>query len=303
VTQQALISVGTNSTRVLVAEVEPEIRIVLQRSVGTRIGEGLKDSGHIQEAALQRTLEAIREHVEAARAYTGELRVIATSAVRRAGNRSAFDQAVREMTGVLPTTISGEEEACCSFAGATAQAPGSAPGLHLGVADAGGGSTEYAAGVPGRCDRTVSCEIGAVRLTEAVPDLAGGRAPVSRASLEKARSAARAALRPLDAFPPVDRLFLVGGSATTAVSLLRGDREAFEYADLSRNELAALVERLRWSDLPARKALPGINPQRADILLAGFLILDCLFETVHRETACIAAHDVLLGYLLRHPLA
>lgn len=300
--RQALISVGTNSTRLLVADVDGPIAIALQRSTGTRIGEGLKESGHIGEAAMRRTLEAIEEHVEAARAHADVLRVIATSAVRRANNRAEFARAVRDITGTEPATISGEEEACCSFAGATARAPRLESGMHAGVADAGGGSTEYAVGMQARCDRTVSCEIGAVRLTEALPELAGDRSPIDSTTLDRARSLVRAALRPIADFPSVDRLIFVGGSATNAVFLHRGSRDFFEYETLDREQLRALTSRLAMTALPARKTLAGMNPQRADILLAGLLLLDALFEMTGREEAMVSTSDVLLGYMVRHPL-
>lgn len=296
--KKSLISVGTNSTRALVAEIgDGSPHALLQRSTGTRIGEGLKERGHIAEEPMQRTLEAIRDHLQAVKAYTSDLQVIATSAVRRADNSDLFVQRVREITDVTPRIISGEEEANCSYTGAVTGLEDSA-GERYGVADPGGGSTEYAIGTGTRPRRVASCEIGAVRLTEAVPTLRGAHGEIALAEIDRAKSLALDATRALADFERVDHLIFVGGTATTVIWILRGNRDLFEYADLSRSELSHVVERLRALDLESRKRLPGMNPQRADILLAGSLILEVLFERTGHDRATVSTNDVLMGFLL-----
>ena len=147
-------------------------------------------------------------------------------------------------------------------------------------------------------EEVFSCEIGAVRLTEAVRELAGTSGVVEDSSIERAREIAMRALKPLEGFPPVDRLVCVGGSATTAIALLRENRELFSYAQLYRSDLRRLIARLRALDLRVRKTLPGMNPQRADILLAGLLIIDLVFELSHHNRALVSTNDLLLGTLL-----
>lgn len=294
---RGLISIGTNSTRALVADLAANPpRTLLQRSIGTRIGEGLRDRGHLDEAAMQRTLEAIREHAAAIHERTGDIRVIATSALRRADNEREFARHVEEAAGAQLSVISGEEEASCSFAGAVSGVDAE-PGERLGVLDVGGGSSEYATGTKQRCEAQVSCEIGAVRLTETCPELCGVcEARILRVAITRAEQALVPALQ----LAPCSRVVLVGGSATSAVALTRGRREPFSYAQLSRQNLEACIQRLASTPLAERKTIPAVNPQRADILLAGILIIAAFVDAAGYTELLVSTSDVLLGYLLRH---
>jgi exopolyphosphatase/guanosine-5'-triphosphate,3'-diphosphate pyrophosphatase len=297
-----LISIGTNSTRALVADIDAgKGRSLLHRSTGTRIGAGLKERGHLEAQPMRRTLEAIREHCRAMEHLVREPPVIATSALRRADNAAEFVAAVREITGTTLQVLSGDDEARCSFVGAVSGLSGDASTVY-GVLDTGGGSTEYAVGDKRGPHRFESFEIGAVRLTEAVPELAGTQGSVGAAPLDRARALADEAIAGMTTFPHIDRLLFVGGSATTTVSLTAGKREMFEYAELTRDSLQTAVRRLAAMDLEARKALPGMNPQRADILLAGALVLDAVFERTMRDRAVVSTNDVLLGFLLQRYL-
>lgn len=248
---------------------------------------------------MRRTLDAIREHLLAIAEHTDDVRVIATSALRRADNETIFAQRVRELTSADLEIISGEEEAACSFAGAVSGVDAD-PAQTFGVLDVGGGSSEYAVGTIAGEEQLVSCEIGAVRLTESFPALAGADERPSLAVLDRARLAAREALAPIGALPRVERAILVGGSATTTVSLVSGKREYFEYAQLSGGAVDEWIERLSATRLDARKQLPGINPQRADILLAGLLIVAEFLQMTGQSMPLVSTNDVLLGYLLRH---
>lgn len=292
-----VLSIGTNSTRALVADLSGEPpSVLLARSTGTRIGEGLREGGRIDETAARRTLDALAEHVSAVRALTHDYCAIATSALRRADNADAFAARVRSVTGVDLDIIGGEEEARRSFAGALA---GFHDDVSSGVLDVGGGSAEYAVGSCGRLVRAVSCEIGAVRLTEAHPELRGERGHVPVATLEAAAREARGALAPVADFPAAERIIMVGGTATTAVSVGQGERRSFAYAALDAAAIGALIARLAQTELAQRKAIPGINPQRADILLGGLLILREFLLLVRQTQALVSTNDLLLGTLLQ----
>jgi exopolyphosphatase/guanosine-5'-triphosphate,3'-diphosphate pyrophosphatase len=298
---RGLISIGTNSTRALVAQFgDGAPATLLHRSTGTRIGEGLRRRGHLEEAAMQRTLDAIAEHAAAIREHTGDFEIIATSALRRADNEADFDARVRALTGTGVQIISGEEEAASSFAGALSGVNASAQ-ERFGVLDVGGGSSEYAIGTKRECETLVSCEIGAVRLTEAFAQLAGTSGAVSADVLERARSQAAQALQPALQLPRVERLVLVGGSATTTVSLVRGKREFFTYEQLDVRAIETWIARLAATPLEQRKTLAGMNPQRADILLGGLLLIAIVAQASGVNVALVSTSDVLLGYLLRHP--
>lgn len=293
---RGVISIGTNSTRALVADVNGQARVLLALSIGTRVGEGLKERGALDENAMARTLQAVREHAAEVRSLTQDVRVIATSALRRAENGQLFANAVCEVTGAPLEIISGEEEARRSFIGAVSGIP-DGKGATFGVLDTGGGSSEYATGSR-EPEHIVSCEIGAVRLTEAVPALAGRTGVPGDADIERAMRIAREQTQAIAGFPHVDRLVFVGGTATTAVCLQQASREPFVYAEITASAIRRLGELLRTADIEARKQLPGINPQRADILLGGLLILEAVFEHTCHERAVVSTNDLLLGTLL-----
>lgn len=296
-TLRAVISIGTNSTRLLVADLRggETPRIVLARSIGTRIGAGLGDTGHLSDEAMRRTLGAVTEHGAAARKKTLDLSAISTSALRRAQNGSEFAERVRAVCGVPLRILRSEEEARLSFLGAVAALPRSGS---YGVLDVGGGSSEYAVGTHDRIEAVTSIEIGAVRLTEQVPQLAGDPSPANATAVARGRAIARDALAPLAEFRAVDRMVLVGGSATAAASMLRASRDSFEQFSLSREALSRVAERIAGLALAERRRLAGLNPQRADIVLSGLLLLETALERCKHTAAIVSANDLLLGYLL-----
>ncbi len=303
----AIISIGTNSTRVLLADMAPETpHVDLARSIGTRIGEGLRESGNLGIEPMARTLDAVKSHLRAVRGHYVKLFAIATSAVRRAENGPQFTDDVRKLIGVPVHVLSGDEEATASYRGAIS-ALGPLHGGEVGVIDTGGGSTEYAIGSAPVPARTISCEIGAVRLTEAVPVLAGRDGVVDLDTIERARAIAREALAPIADFPPVERLAFVGGSATTAAALVRGKKTKIDRYELTRTDLQRALVRLCALSYKERKDVPGMKPQRADILPAGIIVLETVLDLVGTDRAVATTADLLLGYLLaerdRHPIA
>jgi exopolyphosphatase/guanosine-5'-triphosphate,3'-diphosphate pyrophosphatase len=296
----AIVSIGTNSTRALLADMAPAVpHVELARSIGTRIGEGLKERGHLGDEPMERTLDAVRQHMQALRGHYVRMFAIATSALRRADNADEFTRRVSELTGVPVQIISGEDEASASYRGALTMV-GAKPGEVLGVVDVGGGSTEYAVGSGDAPDRTISCEIGAVRLTETLPVLAGRDGAVEPGVIEQARSRASDALKPLlTEFPEVTRLALVGGSATTAAAIVRAKRARPDRYEVSRDDLDRTLTRLCAMPLEERKTVIGMQPQRADILPAGIIVLETVLDITRQSRAVATTADLLLGHLLQ----
>ncbi len=293
----AILSIGTNSTRVLLADLDSTPpRAVFARSIGTRVGEGVRDRGRLTDEAIARTLAALRTHERSIRGRAGSLVTIATSALRRAENGRAFAAQVEAITGVPLVILDGEQEALASYRGAIA-AIGATDGT-TGVVDIGGGSTEYAIGRGLLPDHVASCEVGAVRLTETCSGLTGEHGAVEAGTLARAKEIARSLLAPVRDYPPVERLAFVGGSATTAASLLRGDRTPFQVAPVTRAGVTLWLERLCAMPLAERRELISLNPQRADILPAGLIILDAIFEIAGVDHAVATSSDLLMGYLL-----
>lgn len=295
----AILSVGTNSTRVLLADMALDVpRIEVARSIGTRLGEGLRDSGHLGDEPMKRTLEALRDHHKSIRGHYIRLYAIATSAVRRADNGVVFADAVHDLVGVPLNVLSGDEEAAASYRGAIT-AFGTMHSEEVGVIDTGGGSTEYAIGVGPSPERTVSCEIGAVRLTEAMPVLAGYDGIIDLDTIAKAKSIAREALEPITAFRKIEKLAFVGGSATTTASVVYGKKTKFERIALTRIDLQRALVKLAAMSNKERRTLIGMKPHRADILPAGIIVLETALEMLGHETAIATTADLLVGYLLQ----
>jgi exopolyphosphatase/guanosine-5'-triphosphate,3'-diphosphate pyrophosphatase len=294
----AVISIGTNSTRLLHADVDgARPRILTARSVGTRIGEKLRERGRLGDEPMRRTLEVVAQYAAEIGTQARRTHLIATSALRRADNAAAFGRAAGALANAPLHIISGEEEAIASYRGAMTELAGWSD-ARVGVADVGGGSTEFACGVGNIPERVASCEIGAVRLTERIPELSGADGPVPAEALQRARLQAWLALASLDIWARVQHLAIVGGTATNAVALLRGESDAFTTLSLARADVGRALEMLCGISLEERKALPGINPQRADILAGGLIVIEALFERVGVHVATVCTSDVLMGYLL-----
>jgi exopolyphosphatase / guanosine-5'-triphosphate,3'-diphosphate pyrophosphatase len=296
----AIVSIGTNSTRLLLADVALESpRVELARSIGTRLGEGLGERGRLGDEPMQRTLDAVAQLARTARGHYVRLFAVGTSALRRAENANEFAQRVEEALGVPLRVLSGEEEAAASYRGALTAFDRLRDGERVGVLDTGGGSTEYAAGDSLRPDDVVSCEIGAVRLTEAVPTLAGRNGAIDQAAISRAHEIAREALKPLAKYQAVERLAFVGGSATTTAAIVRGRRLPTAACSLTRADLQRTLERLLQMKFEDRKRIVGMKPLRADILPGGIIVLDTALETLGLDQAVATTADLLLGTLLQ----
>jgi exopolyphosphatase / guanosine-5'-triphosphate,3'-diphosphate pyrophosphatase len=296
---RALVSIGTNSTRLLVLDGALN---VAAESRGTRIGTGIGVTGHIDPVARERTLAALDEYLGLARIRGAtEIDAIATSALRRARDGDAFGAEVAARVGVAPRVLSGAEEATYSFLGATSAHDGARP---IGVLDVGGGSTELAVDVPtharraGAVARTLSVEIGAVRLSERHRELLGARAlePAEREAVEEAaREDAASVLRPLGQLAGFAEMIAVGGTVFTAAAMVAGGLR--DGARMTRADCRRLIRELLSRDLAERKAMPHIRPQRADILPAGLIVVDEACRRLGIDVFTVSEADLLLGYL------
>jgi len=292
---RALISIGTNSTRLLILRGDA---VQTARSLGTRLGTKL-DENHVLDAdARGRTLGAVGEYTALVREAGATLDIVATSALRRAGDASAFIADVRRMTGVELRVLSGDEEATFSFLGATQGLKLEAAPGDVGVLDVGGGSTELAVGRGATVTKTISLEIGAVRLSERVPALLGERAldaDERAAVLAEASAIADAVLAPLAAFRGVARLVAVGGTMFTAAAMLAQNPER-DGVIVTSGDRRGLIDALLSRDLGGRKKIRHIRPQRADILPAGLIVADRACRFIGRAIAVVSHSDLLLGY-------
>lgn len=271
-------------------------------SRGTRLGAGIAERGGLDPAARERTLAAIADYVATVRNAGASLDCIATSVMRRADDGADFAHAVEQLTGIAPAILSGEEEATFSFLGATRRSEGTAP---VGVLDVGGGSSELAVDIPvhararGAVGRARSIEIGAVRLSERHPALMGATPldPAARAALiAAARADAEAVLAPMRTMGPIEQLIVVGGTAFTAAAMV-AQAPLRTGVTIAAADRVALLDQLLARDLEARRALPFIRPQRADILPAGIITIDVVCRLLGIDTVTVSDEDLLTGYL------
>jgi exopolyphosphatase/guanosine-5'-triphosphate,3'-diphosphate pyrophosphatase len=296
---RALVSIGTNSTRLLILG-ENGQRIAAE-SRGTRLGAGIGISGSIDIVAKIRTLAALDEYADLARTHgVTAIDAIATSVLRRADDGEAFGREVQHRVGIAPRVLTGQEEGAFSFLGATA---GHSGGETIAVLDVGGGSTELAVDTPEHARAngvalTLSLEIGAVRVSEKFPALLGAQAlaPAALRSLEiEARSFALGVLAPLAEARGYSELIAVGGTVFTAAAMVAdGARDG---AKMNRADCAGLIDVLLARDLESRKQMPHIRPQRADILPAGLIVVDEACRMLDIYDFTVSESDLLAGYL------
>ncbi len=277
----AAIDVGTNTVLLTVAEARDGVLVPLaERAEITRLGRGVDASGRLDPAAIGETVRVLAAYAAEARALAAErIACVATSAARDAANGAEFFAAAQAEAGLQPAIISGDEEARLVWRSAWRDFGGEAgvPGP-LAVLDVGGGSTELCLGDAARPAARRSLQVGAVRLTERHV-----RAdPIGAADLAALRAAARAALAPLLELPGLARLRggrLVGvaGTVTTLASVLQAlpayDAERVHGAWLTLAEVDGLVERLAPLGVAGRAALPGMEPKRADVIVAGGVVV------------------------------
>lgn len=275
----AAIDVGTNTVLLLVAEARGRGAVpVAERAEITRLGRGVDATGRLDPAAIAETVGVLADYAaEARRLGATDIDCVATSAARDAANGAQFFEAVRAAAGLTPRVISGDEEARLVWASAWRDFGGGAGAAGLAVLDVGGGSTEFTFGDGPAPTGRRSLQVGAVRLTER--HVAAD--PIGPDTLATLRSAARAALQPLAAMGRGlrggGRLVGVAGTVTTLAAveqaLPRYDGERVHGSSLARAQIEGLVERLAALPLAERARLPGMEPKRADVIVAGAVVV------------------------------
>jgi exopolyphosphatase/guanosine-5'-triphosphate,3'-diphosphate pyrophosphatase len=275
----AAIDVGTNTVLLLVAERRGAgFAPLAERAEITRLGRGVDRTGRLDPAAIRETVEVLARYAAEARSLgAGSIACVATSAARDASNGEEFFSAAERAAGVRPEVISGEEEARLVYESAWRDfgAP-ERPAAALAVLDVGGGSTEFTWGRGPEPEARTSIRIGAVRLTERVAP----RDPVPPEDLARLRAGAREAVADLSSARPRlggARLVAVAGTVTTLAAVDRAlpayDAGAVHGSTLGLGALEGLLARLAALPLSARARLPGMEPKRADVIVAGCAVV------------------------------
>ncbi|MFJ4285854.1 exopolyphosphatase [Paenarthrobacter nicotinovorans] len=308
----AAIDCGTNSIRLLIADASangapgPLADVVREMRV-VRLGQGVDATGELAPEALERTFAAARDYAELINEHGAErVRFAATSATRDARNRDVFVDSIRDLLGVEPEVISGDEEAALSFAGASSALPAMGEKTVL-VVDLGGGSTEFVLGDSAGVIAARSVDIGCVRLTER--HLRND--PPTAAQIAAAEADVDAALDLAAETVPLDRATAVvgvAGSITTitahALGLSEYQPERIHGASLDLATISDACTSLLEMTRAERAALPYMHPGRVDVIGAGALvwrrILARLAEVSNGSirTAVSSEHDILDGIAL-----
>jgi exopolyphosphatase/guanosine-5'-triphosphate,3'-diphosphate pyrophosphatase len=298
----AVVDIGTNSTRLLVADAsDGRIRELDRRTIVTRLGEGVDASGRLGEAPQERVFAALDEYAGAIDRLGGERRVaVMTSAVRDAANGREFADAVRERYGLDGRTLSGDEEARLTYLGATAARDPDDPAVRL-VIDIGGGSTELVLGSRRSVRFHVSTQAGVVRHTER--HLASD--PPRPEELEALAADVRGVLAdavPAGAAAAPDAAIAVAGTATSCAAIDLGlepyDSAQVEGHVLSLERLGELLSRLSAMPLAERRGVRGLHPDRAPTIVAGVAILATVLRHFGLDATEVSERDILWGAAL-----
>ena len=295
-----MVDVGTNSTRLLVAEVKDgRVRELDRRTIVTRLGEGVDTAGRLGEAAMERVFEACAEYRRAID-EAGAERVVAmlTSAVRDAANGAEFERELERRFGFEAQTISGEREARLTYLGATSARHQVAPTL---VLDIGGGSTEVVVGQGDSVQFFVSTQLGSVRHTERHIHTD----PPTPAELEACRAAARAELEaavPREVREQVNQGIAVAGTPTSfaAVELALDpyDPTRVEGHHLTLAACERILGELAALPLAERRLVTGLHPDRAPTIVAGGTILVEGMRLFGLDEIEVSERDILHGAAL-----
>ena len=298
----AALDLGSNSFHVLIADVDRAggLAVVGRAKRMPRIGEGIFRTGAISAAARKQALKALGELIPVVERHRPDaVRAVATAAVREATNGAAFVDEVRARFGLDVQVISGDEEARLSYAGARAQLGGEVGRVTM--FDLGGGSLEAIVGDGARILRTASAPLGVLRAVVERP-LSDSPLPRERRALERwARNRVAAFLAPL-ADVTFGQVILCAGTARAVRSVAR----ALGYlpmegtgADLvGRDTLRYLIDRLTALPLAARRDTPGLDPNRADLIIHGMVMLEVLLAAVGVEQARVCRAALREGLIL-----
>lgn len=283
----AAVDVGSNSTRLLVADVAGgKVVPIITDMRTTRLGQGIME-GRLLEEAMSRTMAAIEDFVRCScEQGVNKICIAATSAVRDAQNSREFADTVFSSTGIKLRVLSGTDEAKLSYEGVIAGTGGSEG---ITVVDIGGGSTEFT-WISSGCTRSISVNAGAVRMTE------------WGCSQEQVEAVLQKAIETVKPDCQGD-IVGVGGTVTTLAAMDQGlrayDREKVHGYKLTLDVVKQIYSNLISLSVEERKQLPGLQPERADIITAGTLILSKILRGLEKEYLVVSEADILYGLVLQ----
>ncbi|PYV39383.1 MAG: exopolyphosphatase, partial [Acidobacteria bacterium] len=299
----AAIDIGTNSFHLVVVRVKENNRfeILAQEKEVVRLGSGSKDMKYLKEDAVDRGIEALKRFKQIAEISQAEIRAVATSAVREALNKEVFIQRARTEAGIEVGVISGFEEARLIYLGALQALPVFEKKILL--IDIGGGSTEFLIGKAGEVIEANSLKLGAIRMTDRfLKD-----EPIGSKDIDKCREYVRVYLHPMAREVRKHGFEIAVGSSGTILNLAQmiqilRHQEPTRFLSnfvFSGVELAEVAKMLVKADtVKKRQKIDGLDPKRADIILAGAIILEQIFEEMHMDSITVSGFALREGVIL-----
>ncbi len=311
----AAIDCGTNSLRLLIADVDPirhELTDVKRRMEIVRLGQGVDATGRLAPDALDRTMRALADYASDIRAAGAvAVRMVATSATRDAANAADFTSGVHRTLGILPEVITGREEAGLSFAGATAElaaearvGAGPRPEPPFLVVDIGGGSTEFVLGKSAGDPRdggdlaAISVDVGCVRLTERhlhSDPPTHAEVAAATADIDRSLDAVAAAIAVRDAHTLVGLAGSVTSITAIALGLKTYDASRTHHARITAASVHGVTDQLLGETRQQRAAIGSLHPGRVDVIGAGALVLDRVMQRFGFADVVTSEHDILDG--------
>ncbi len=310
----AVIDVGTNSIKLLVADVADQgVQPVLEDSKQTRLGKGFYDTQLLQPEAIAQTAEAVKQFsVRALELGAQSVRVIATSAARDAKNPRDLTDAITNASGLVVEIISGEQEADWAFHGVTSDPKLAAQPLLL--LDVGGGSTEFILGLGQQKHFRHSFPLGTVRLLEKFPigdpptvgEFAECRAWLKKFMHAEVRPALEPAMRRETRLDPRHREVRLIGTGGTATILARieaaltdFDRDRIEATRITAAAVRAHAEKLWSLPLSQRQEIIGLPKKRADVILPGVLIFEAVLDELGFDELAVSTRGLRFAAVLQ----
>jgi exopolyphosphatase/guanosine-5'-triphosphate,3'-diphosphate pyrophosphatase len=294
----AVIDVGTNSVKFHIGErsADGTWHRIADRAEVTRLGEGLDRAGRLGAAPIARTVDAIAAMAEEARGSgVRSIAAVGTAGMRQAPNSAELVDAVRERCGVEVEVIGGDEEARLAYRAATAGLE--VPGGSLAVFDTGGGSSQFTFGRRGHVEERFSLNVGAARFTERY----GLDGAVSADELAAALGAIAADLARVGDRPTPDAVVGMGGAVTNLAAVARGletyDPDLVQGTMLDRAEIDRQIELYRRRTAEQRRGITGLQPNRAEVILAGACIVRTVISLLGRDALTVSDRGLRHGLI------
>ena len=300
---RASVDLGSNSTRLLIADPEHLASgAVLAREMRiTRMGAGVDHTKQLQADAIKRVTNCLLEFRQQMEGFDVEaVRVVATSAARDAQNRESLFDAVEATLGVRPALLSGEREAELSFRGATSGLSATAQPPYL-IFDIGGGSTEFVFGIDSPA-ASISVDMGCVRFSERFIESDPPRAEELSNAIGFAKDYMTDVLQAIPEARRARTLIGLAGTVSAAVRVLHSldqyDRARIHHAWLSREDVESVFRELATATQVERLETPGVEPERAQVLVGGMCVLVAVLRTLDCDRILHSEADLLDGALL-----